>query len=149
MTTTQVLKASSKWACTKGCGACCYLEPSERPYLLDYFDDPEDLATYNSLVGDDGWCIHFDKTARACQVFENRPWFCRVELTAFNRMYGIEAEEMDRFCTACCREQIGDVYGAASEEMKRFNMAIKEVKVKAVTIVDPFTGKEAPNTVDW
>lgn len=27
-------------------------------------DDPDDLALYNSLVDDDGWCIHFDKQVR-------------------------------------------------------------------------------------
>lgn len=38
---------------------------------------------------------------------------------------------MDRFCTGCCREQIGDVYGAASPEMLKFNTAIKTLKAAA------------------
>lgn len=28
-----VLKRSSRWACVKNCGACCYLAPEERPDL--------------------------------------------------------------------------------------------------------------------
>ncbi len=52
-----VLKLSKQWACVAGCGACCYLAPEERPFLMDYFEDPEDLAQYNAMVGDDGWCV--------------------------------------------------------------------------------------------
>lgn len=76
-------------------------------------------------------CTHYDKTARACTVFADRPWFCRVEQESFKRMYDVEAHEMDRFCTGCCREQIGDVYGSASAEMLTFNMAIKALKAEA------------------
>lgn len=54
---TGVLKLSQQWACVAGCGACCYLQPEERPYLMEYFEDPEDLARYNSMVGDDGWWV--------------------------------------------------------------------------------------------
>ncbi|CAN0426227.1 unnamed protein product [Ectocarpus sp. 13 AM-2016] len=28
-----LLKRSSRWACVKNCGACCYLAPDERPDL--------------------------------------------------------------------------------------------------------------------
>jgi len=126
--TPMVLKLSNKWACVANCGACCYLAPSERPYLMDYFDDPDDLALYNSMTGDDGWCVHYDKTARACTVFEDRPWFCRVEGETFGKMYGVTPPEMDKFCTSCCREQIADVYGTVSTEMTTFNLAIKHLK---------------------
>eukprot|EP00624_Nannochloropsis_granulata_P007849 evm.model.NODE_9859_length_36964_cov_30.200871.3 len=126
--TPAVLKLSKKWACIANCGACCYLAPSERPYLMDYFDDPEDLAMYNSMTGDDGWCMHYDKKARACTVFEDRPWFCRVEGETFGKMYGVTPPEMDKFCTSCCREQIADVYGTVSTEMTTFNLAIKHLK---------------------
>jgi len=134
--TPAVLKLSKKWACVANCGACCYLAPSERLYLMDYFDDPEDLATYNGMTGDDGWCVHYDKTARACTVFEDRPWFCRVEGKTFGKMYGVTPPEMDKFCTSCCREQIGDVYGAISTEMTTFNLAIKHLKGAATAADD-------------
>lgn len=66
-----MLKLSKTWACVAGCGACCYLQPEERPYLMDYFEDPEDLALYNSMVGDDGWCVF----ARALDVV-GLWWMC-------------------------------------------------------------------------
>ena len=121
---------------------------------MDYFDDPEDLASYNSLVGEDGWCVHYDKERRACSIFQDRPWFCRVEGETFDRMYGVPSNEMDKFCTSCCREQIGDVYGVASPEMLKFNTAIKTLKAAAsgdVPVpVDPFDGSERPeNKADW
>jgi hypothetical protein len=76
-------------------------------------------------------CVHYDKAARACSIFADRPWFCRVEAETFERMYGVGPQEMDKFCTGCCREQIGDVYGAGSEEMLTFNTAIKALKAAA------------------
>lgn len=138
-----ILKSIGSWACVKGCGACCYLAPSERPYLREFFDDDaDDLALYNSMVADDGWCIHFDKQARACTAYNDRPWFCRVEPESFKKMYDVdEGPEMERFCTSCCREQIGDVYGVASKEMRHFNSAVKQLKnAQPLVPVDPFAG---------
>ena len=145
--TPAILKVSTKWACIANCGACCYLAPAERPFLMDYFEDPDDLAQYNGMVGDDGWCVHYDKAKRACTVFEDRPWFCRVEGQTFERMYGVTAPEMDKFCTSCCREQIADVYGTSSTEMTSFNTAIKHLKAAAAaTDESPKRGfgKKAP-----
>ena len=48
-------------------------------------------------VGDDGWCVHFDKEARACTAFQDRPWFCRVESGTFAEMYDVRPNEMDRY----------------------------------------------------
>lgn len=64
-----------------------------------------------------------------------------MEPESFNKMYGVESgPEMERFCTSCCREQIGDVYGVASPEMRAFNGAIKGLKAgqQLPVIVDPF-----------
>ncbi|CAM9989749.1 unnamed protein product, partial [Phaeothamnion confervicola] len=78
---------------------------------------------------------------RACTIYEERPDFCRVTQVTFNRMYGVGVEEMDRFCTECCREQITDVYGKASPEMIKFNTALKGVKSgRAPVPTDPFKG---------
>lgn len=63
------------------------------------------------MSADDGWCQHFDKEERACTIYEDRPRFCRVETETFGDMYGVDPEDMDDFCSACCSEQIGDVYG--------------------------------------
>jgi len=31
------------------------------------------------MVGEDGWCIHFDTGRRRCRIYDSRPDFCRVE----------------------------------------------------------------------
>ncbi|MEB3280436.1 MAG: YkgJ family cysteine cluster protein [Lyngbya sp.] len=108
------------WQCVKNCGACCYLEPSERPELDEYLDS-EDLELYLSLVGEDGWCIHYNPQNRECSIYPNRPRFCRVKPDVFEEMFGIEAEELNDFAIDCCQQQIEGVYGADSPEMKRFN----------------------------
>ena len=41
------------WRCIKQCGACCNLDPSDRPDLEEYLP-PEQLAVYLSMVGLDG-----------------------------------------------------------------------------------------------
>lgn len=64
-----------------------------------------------SMANEDGWCKHFDKENRACSIYPDRPRFCRVETETFGSMYGVDPEDMDDFCAACCHEQISDVYG--------------------------------------
>jgi hypothetical protein len=50
------------WRCVKLCGACCHLDPTERPGLDEYLS-PTELEEYLNLVGEDGWCINFDQIA--------------------------------------------------------------------------------------
>lgn len=111
------------WQCVKKCGACCHLEPQERPDLESYLT-PAELQLYYSLVGEDGWCIHFDHSTRQCQIYADRPRFCRVTLPVFQDMYGIEAAEMEDFAIDCCCQQIAAVYGEDSEEFERFEQAV-------------------------
>jgi len=111
------------WQCIQGCGACCHLDPSDRPDLADYLT-PAELAHYLSLVGDDGWCIHYDRDHRRCTIYETRPDFCRVQTDTFNRMFGIEPDELDEFAIACCEQQIAGVHGNHSEELERFMRAV-------------------------
>jgi len=120
----KALKVTQKWACIEGCGACCHLDLSIRPHTLSVFEEDEDKQTYMSLIGDDGWCINFDQQKKGCTVYEDRPWFCRVQPDTFEEMYGTEEHEMDEFCTSCCRETIEDEYGVKSEVLKRFNAVI-------------------------
>ncbi|MGF1491948.1 MAG: YkgJ family cysteine cluster protein [Microcoleaceae cyanobacterium] len=112
------------WQCAKHCGACCQLNPTERPDLEEYLS-PEELEHYLSLVGLGGWCIHFNHGTRECGIYAERPQFCRVESESFQRMYGVKPEELDEFAIFCCREQISSVYGSNSEEMARFNQGIE------------------------
>jgi uncharacterized protein len=111
------------WCCVKQCGACCHLDPSDRPDLSEYLT-PEQLDHYLSLVGPDGWCINFDHQVRECRIYANRPDFCRVSAETFGPMFGIEPEELNDFAIDCCRQQIEGVYGDRSLEAIRFEQAI-------------------------
>ncbi|KYC40646.1 Fe-S cluster protein [Scytonema hofmannii PCC 7110] len=111
------------WQCVKQCGACCYLDPAERPDLDEYLS-PKELELYLSMVGDDGWCVNYDKENRECRIYPNRPRFCRVETEVFQDMYGIEPEELNDFAIDCCHQQIEGVYGDRSLEMLRFDQAV-------------------------
>lgn len=111
------------WQCVEGCGACCHLDPSDRPDLEDYLS-PEELTQYLSLVGEGGWCINFDHTTRKCRIYEDRPRFCRVTPETFEEMYGVEREEFNDFAIECCQQQIAGVYGEDSPEMKDYNRAV-------------------------
>ncbi|MEG3437161.1 YkgJ family cysteine cluster protein [Pannus brasiliensis CCIBt3594] len=106
------------WRCITGCGACCQLNPDERD-LEDYLTEAE-LQQYLSMVGEGGWCIHFDHQTRLCTIYENRPIFCRVKPDIFERMYQIEPTEFDEFAIDCCHQHIEDLYGEDSEEMNRY-----------------------------
>lgn len=111
------------WQCVKNCGACCQLDPADRPDLSDYLN-PDELALYMSLVGEDGWCINYDKAARNCRIYDERPNFCRVQPDTFQQLYGIEPEALNDFAIECCEQQISGIYGNKSAEMDRFYTAI-------------------------
>lgn len=111
------------WRCVKQCGACCHLDPADRPDLEEYLA-PDELELYLSLVGEGGWCIHFDPLSRQCRIYDRRPRFCRVEAETFEQMYGIEPEELNDFAIDCCRQQIDGVYGPHSLELARFEWEI-------------------------
>lgn len=111
------------WRCVKNCGACCYLDPTERPDLDEYLT-PDELEHYLSLVGEDGWCINFDKQTRECGIYADRPRFCRVDPQVFRDMYGIEPEELNDFAIDCCTEHIEDLYGERSLELIRFKAEV-------------------------
>jgi uncharacterized protein len=111
------------WQCIQNCGACCQLDPADRPDLDTYLT-PDQLAIYLGMVGEDGWCINFDQATRQCQIYEKRPGFCRVTAATFQAMFGIEPEALNDFAIDCCREQIEDIYGDRSLEMLKFDRAV-------------------------
>lgn len=111
------------WQCIRGCGACCYLDPAQRPELEDYLS-PQELALYLSMVGEDGWCIHFDRSSRLCQIYEQRPSFCRARPDTFERLYGIERADFDEFAIECCHEHIDSIYGESSNEKLRYTREV-------------------------
>jgi hypothetical protein len=113
------------WQCIQGCGACCHLDPGDRPDLDQYLT-PAELEHYLSLVGEGGWCIHYDHDTRRCQIYETRPAFCRVQADTFGRMFGITPDELNDFAIACCEQQIAGVYGDPSAELTQFMDHVEE-----------------------
>jgi uncharacterized protein len=114
------------WKCVKNCGACCHLDPSDRPDLDTYLPAAE-LEQYLSLVGPDGWCINFNHLDRTCKIYPDRPRFCRVTDDVFADMFEIGPEEVNDFAIECCHEQIEAVYGPLSLEMVRFDRETNEL----------------------
>jgi Fe-S-cluster containining protein len=110
------------WQCIQQCGACCQLNPHERD-LEDYLT-PEELRQYLGMVGDGGWCIHFDRSTRLCTIYDDRPLFCRVKFDIFEKMYHIKQTEFDEFAIDCCHQHIGDLYGEDSIEMMHYVQAV-------------------------
>lgn len=108
-----------EWRCIEGCGACCYLEPSDRPDLDTYLTLKE-LELYLSMVGEDGWCINYDHQTRKCSIYQQRPGFCQVKPETFEKMYGVSEQEFNQFAIDCCHEQIESIYGRKSEEMNNY-----------------------------
>ena len=138
-----ILRQIDGWACVKGCGACCKLGPLEsRPDLSTYLT-PKEFRQYKSMIGSDDWCINFDKINRKCNIYETRPEFCRVDPQKYKTMFDVEEEEMNSFCSFCCREQISDVYGKFSTEMKVFD----EVNLK-LNPEDTDDAEEVYETID-
>ena len=63
------------WTCIHHCGACCRLAPEERQEALDALTE-EQRETYLGMVGEDGWCKHYDSGGRR-RIYAERPT-CRV-----------------------------------------------------------------------
>ncbi|AFZ46799.1 protein of unknown function UPF0153 [Cyanobacterium stanieri PCC 7202] len=114
-----------QWSCMDGCGACCNLNPSDRPDLGSYLS-PENLQLYLSMVGEDGWCINYDHDSRKCTIYEDRPIFCRVQPETFLKMFEVEKEEFNDFAIDCCVQQIEGVYGDDSEELKAYEKNVSD-----------------------
>ena len=113
-------RTDRSWRCISQCGACCRLAPDERTEALAALDDDQ-RTTYLSMVGADGWCIHYDSGGRRCRIYEERPSFCRV--SQLGTLFSIPEGTFDEFAVQCCREQIRDRYGGRSKVMRRFNRA--------------------------
>eukprot|EP00252_Welwitschia_mirabilis_P018362 TRINITY_DN4080_c0_g1_i2.p1 TRINITY_DN4080_c0_g1~~TRINITY_DN4080_c0_g1_i2.p1 ORF type:complete len:201 (-),score=16.42 TRINITY_DN4080_c0_g1_i2:642-1193(-) len=110
------------WTCISGCGACCKL--AKGPLFdspEDIFDNPKDIALYRSLIGPDGWCIHYQKDTHTCSIYNERPYFCRAKPDVFNKLYGIETDKFIEEACRACRDTITAVYGSKALELERFN----------------------------
>ena len=142
------------WRCIAGCGACCRLDPAQREEDLACLSD-EQRHTYLAMVGEDGWCIHYDTGGRRCRIYDTRPEFCRVEnlvklfagstttepvspvgrgpAASPNGLDSVEATASDwldpeaaALAIASCRSQIRAEYGGRGRVMRRFERAIRQ-----------------------
>lgn len=137
----QAMAHPRQWQCIAGCGACCRLDPALRAEALEALD-ADQRRTYLSMVGPDGWCIHYDTGGRRCRVYDGRPDFCRVanlvalfapELLPAGEPSGPPAAELapDAWPAAarelaihCCTAQIRSEYGGRGKVMRRFLRAV-------------------------
>lgn len=111
------------WHCIQHCGACCRLCPEERQEALEALS-ADQRDQYLSMVGEDGWCIHYDSGGRTCRIYDDRPDFCRV--SALGQLFDVPDDDFDAFAIACCRQQIRSNYGGRSGVMRKFNRSIRE-----------------------
>ncbi|MEB3235524.1 MAG: YkgJ family cysteine cluster protein [Cyanobacteriota bacterium] len=119
------MDASPRWQCIQGCGACCRLDPALRQEAIDLLS-PQQQERYHSLVGEDGWCKHFDTGARRCRIYDNRPDFCQVaNLVHLFGEADLGSTAGDAFAIACCKQQIRSEYGGRGKVMRRFLQAIR------------------------
>ncbi|XP_076946445.1 uncharacterized protein LOC143617943 [Bidens hawaiensis] len=118
-------KKEAVWQCVNNCGACCKLDKGASfPSPQEIFDDASDIQLYKSLVGSDGWCIHYEKTTRTCSIYDDRPYFCRVEPQVFENLYGIPQKKFNNEACSSCIDTIKAVYGSRLAELDRFKNAI-------------------------
>ncbi len=111
-----------QWKCANFCGACCRLAPLERAEALEALD-PDQEKKYMSMVGPDGWCIHYDTGARNCKIYDERPEFCKI--SSLTKLFCKKESESNTFAIDCCHQQIRSIYGGKSLEMKRFDKGVR------------------------
>ena len=110
------------WHCINQCGACCRLDPMERIDSLELLSEDQ-LDKYMSMVGADGWCIHYDKSSKRCNIYSNRPSFCKV--ANLDKTFKIKQNDLNDFAISCCKQQIRFVYGGRSIVMKKYSKKIR------------------------
>ncbi len=114
---------AERWCCISGCGACCRLDPAQRPEALAALS-PSQRQAYLALVAADGWCIHYDSGGRRCRIYEHRPDFCQV--ANLMALFGAAGDHAETLAIQCCSQQIRSEYGGRSTVMKRFQRAIRQ-----------------------
>lgn len=112
-----------RWRCIQGCGACCRLDPSLRQEAIELLDDQQ-RQVYLSMVGADGWCIHYDTGGQRCRVYANRPDFCRVA-NLMERL-GVAGAGANDLAISFCQQQIRSETGGRGKVMRRFLRALRQ-----------------------
>ena len=115
--------STPQWRCIQGCGSCCRLDPELRPEALALLDEDQS-RTYLAMVGDDGWCVHYDTGGQRCRVYDSRPEFCRVD-TIMN-LVGAQGEAAEALAIRFCQQQIRSESGGRGKVMRRFQRALRQ-----------------------
>ncbi|XP_027188986.2 uncharacterized protein, partial [Cicer arietinum] len=114
------------WHCVEGCGACCKLQKGPSyPSPEEIFTNTSDVELYNSLIGQDGWCIHYEKSTRKCSIYSERPYFCRAEPEVFKSLFGVKEKNFNKEACSFCRDTIKAIYGSSSKELYNFDKSIR------------------------
>ena len=122
-----------RWKCIEKCGACCRLDPEERVEAIEALDNSQ-IKQFDKLIGEDGWCVNYNKHSRTCMIYENRPDFCKV--CNISKIFKLKEQESEIFAIECCRDHIKSIYGRTSSEMYRFEQAI-HIPIKNKSIKKP------------
>jgi Fe-S-cluster containining protein len=112
-----------QWRCIQGCGACCRLDPELRPEALALLDEEQSRA-YLAMVGEDGWCIHYDTGSQRCRIYDSRPAFCRVG--TIMTLLGAAGEAAESLAIRFCQQQIRSETGGRGKVMRRFQRALRQ-----------------------
>ena len=112
-----------QWRCIQGCGSCCRLDPELRPEALALLDEDQSRA-YLAMVGDDGWCVHYDTGGQRCRIYDSRPAFCRVD-TIMN-LVGAQGKAAEALAIRFCHQQIRSESGGRGKVMRRFQRALRQ-----------------------
>jgi len=116
-------RSTPQWRCIQGCGACCRLDPALREEALALLDEDQ-RRTYLAMVGEGGWCVHYDTGGQRCRIYAARPAFCRVD--TIMAMLGAEGEEAQGLAIHFCQQQIRSETGGRGKVMRRFQKALRQ-----------------------
>ena len=117
-------KPKQKWKCITNCGACCRLDPTERIEAIESLS-PSQAEKYLSMVGENGWCIHYDTGRRRCKIYSDRPDFCRV--SNLDKFFEVDVNDSSPCAITFCHQQIRSIYGGRSKEMRRFKREVGDL----------------------
>jgi Fe-S-cluster containining protein len=77
-----------------------------------------------TMVGRDGWCVHYDTGGRRCRIYADRPDFCRVQ--NLQTLFGAGGrEDPEALAITSCIAQIRAEYGGRGRVMERFLRAVR------------------------
>jgi len=47
------------------------------------------------MIGEDDWCVNFDKSNRMCKIYDQRPSFCVVDPAKSKQMFDVDSEDFN------------------------------------------------------